>query len=94
MIDEILEEFKQRVDNNQLFKNKANNFIEDYEFEDDYSHNEIEKLQKEFIKEAKEYLIKNNKGEYIIYRDWCVHVCSIEFFNEKLKGYLHVYEEC
>ena len=94
MIDEILEKFKQKVDNGELFQDKSNNFIEDYEFEDDYSYNSIEKIQQEFIKAAKEYLIKNQPGEYIIYRDWCVHICSVKFFNEKLKDYLHIYEKC
>ena len=98
MIDFILEEefnkLKQLVETNKLSNEISNNFMEDYNYEYDFSHNEIEEMQKEFVKIAKEYLMSKCKEQYIIYYDWAVHICSVDFFNKNLKNSLYVYEKC
>lgn len=94
IIEEIMEELKEMVEDNKLSDIKCNNFIADDDWEDELSHNEIGEMQELFMKQAKDYLIEKCPGKYIIYCDWCVHICSIEFFNKSLKGYLHRYEKC
>lgn len=94
IIDDEIEKLKEMVENNKLSNDKCNNFISDYDWEDEFSHNDIGEMQEEFMKQAKEYLIEICKGRYIIYCDWCVHICSIDFFNKSLKGYLNRYLEC
>lgn len=83
-----------KVKNNKLYSDKSNNFLINYEWEEEYSHNEIRKMQREFMERAKEYLSKECPGQYIVYCDWCVHICSIDLFNEKLKDTLKSYVLC
>ena len=78
------------VKNNQLSNDKSNNFIINYDWEDEFSHNEIWEIQQKFIKQAKEYIKKNYPNRYIIYCDWCVHICSIDFATKKLKNTRYV----
>lgn len=93
-IDEKIDELKSIIENKKYSNEKAINFISDDDLEDELSHKEIYKIQKEFIKLAKEYLVENHKGKFIMYCDWCVHVCTIEFYENYLKKYLKVYESC
>lgn len=94
IIEYEMEKLKEMVGNNKLLQNKCNNFIADYDYEDEFSHNDIRKMQKDFVEQAKEYLKDKCKGEFIIYYDWSVHICTKDFFDKNLKGYLHIYEEC
>lgn len=94
IVEDTIEELKEMIENDKMLLDKCNNFISDYEWEDEFSHNDIGEMQEEFIKQAKEYLIKACKGQYIIYCDWCVHICTVDFFNERLKGHLYKYEIC
>lgn len=94
IIEEAMGDLKEKVENNKLNKDKCNNFISDSDWEDDFSHNQIHEIQKEFMAEAKEYLSLKVKGEFMMYCDWCVHICSMEFFKKSLEGYLSFYEVC
>lgn len=93
-IEENLEKLKDIVCNNKYSDGKSVNFISEYELEDELSEMFIDKVQKEFMKRAKAYLAANHKGKFIMYNDWCVHICTIGFYERSLKGYLRVYEEC
>ena len=86
VIEDELEKLKEIIKNNQLSNDKSNNFIIDYELEEEFSHNEIYKIQKEFMEQSKEYLRKNCPNQYVIYCDWCVHICGIDFAKEILKN--------
>ena len=81
IIEEELNSLKNLVEKDLLLKDKSNNFLEDYLYEDDFSHNEISIMQNLFIKSAKEYLDKNYNKEYCIFKDWCVHICTKEFYE-------------
>lgn len=94
IIEDEMERLREMVENKKLLNNKANNFLRDYDWEDDFSHNDIWKMQEEFIIQAKKYLKKECKNKYIIYCDWCIHICSVEFFNRYLKENLYRYEIC
>lgn len=90
MFNDIIEDEMQKLKNmlktNQLLDDRANNFLRDYDWEDEFSHNEIWEIQQKFIKQAKEYLKKDYPNRYVIYCDWCVHICSIDFAKERLKN--------
>lgn len=86
IIEDELEKLKNMLKTNQILDNRANNFLCDYDLEDEFSHNEIWEIQQKFIEQAKEYLKKNYPNKYIIYCDWCVHICSIEFFKGVFNG--------
>lgn len=85
IINEAMDELKEMVEHNKLLNEKSNNFIIDYEWEDDFSHNEISDMQEKFAKQAKEYLLEKCADKYVVYIDWCVHICSIDFMNERSK---------
>lgn len=80
--DEVEEEFeilKDKLANGKMGDN--NNFIREDDYEDEYSLDEIHRIQQSFIDLAESYLDKHYKGQYVIYRDWCVHICTVDFYN-------------
>lgn len=85
IIEDEIQKLKEMVENNELLNDKSNNFISDDDWEDEFSHNDIGEMQEMFMEKAKEYLLEKCKGKYIIYSDWCVHICSVEFFDKHLK---------
>jgi len=71
--------------NNEMKTDKSNNFIDQCEYEDEYSHNEIDEIQNEFMEEADRYLNQNYKGQYKMFSDWCVHIVTKEYYKDMLK---------
>lgn len=53
-------------------------YIDEDDYEDKYSHNEIDECQNKFIKKVKEWLHENKPGQYIVTSGWCVFVMTIE----------------
>jgi hypothetical protein len=94
IINDELEKLKEMIENNKLSNDKLNNFISDYDWEDEFSHNDIGDMQEEFIKQAKNYLIENCIESYIIFCDWSVHICTVDFFNKYLPNFHGRYEVC
>lgn len=94
IVEEEMDNLKYAIDNNKMHENKANNFFSDDYWEDDFSHNDIYEMQLEFMKQAQGYLKKICPNKYILYCDWCVHVCSVDFFNKYIKGHFHGYLKC
>ena len=80
-LEEEFSKLKDIIDNKKYSHDKCLNFISDHELEDTLSCNDINKVQNEFMKLAEKYLSKNHDGQFIIYRDWCVHICTIEFYK-------------
>ena len=74
---------KQKLKENKMETNKSNNFISIYDCEEEYSHKQIRGMQDYFMKEAEKYLKGNYKGQYVIFRDWCVHIVTLDFYKEK-----------
>lgn len=82
-VEEEFEELKRLLSENKMVTYKSNCFLEEDDYEDDYSNNEIQKLQSEFIDEAVKYLKKHYKGQYVITKDWCVRVMTLEMYEDK-----------
>lgn len=78
MYFEIGEEYKQFLndikDNGFIF----GAYMDESEYEDEYSHNVIDEAMGELQKKIKEYLHKNRPGEFVVISDWCVHVMTKE----------------
>ena len=53
-------------------------YLDEYEYEDEYSHNEIDECQRRFSEKIEEYLRENKPGEYIVSTGWCVFVMTVE----------------
>lgn len=54
------------------------NYLDESEYEDDYSHNEIYAAHDDLIFMIKEYLHKNHPGKWVVWSDWAVHVFKVE----------------
>lgn len=85
IVIEELDRLKSMLENNQMETDKANNFLSTSDYEDEYSHNEIEKYQMQFKQKAEKYLKEKYSGKYAIFSDWCVHIVTLEFYEEKIK---------
>lgn len=55
--EDFLEELKEDIKSNQFVGTK---YVDTWDYEDDYSHNEINETRYEFIKLANEYFKENN----------------------------------
>lgn len=49
-------------------------YMDETEYEDDYSHNSIGNAMGILEKRIREYLHKNRPDEFVVYSDWSVHV--------------------
>ena len=91
-VEAELENLILMLKNNEMKTDKPNNFIDQSEYEDEYSHNEIDDIQDEFIVEAEEYIEENYKGQYVVFSDWCVHIVTEEFYDNKMSWRIRHYE--
>ena len=57
-------------------------YVDEDEWEDDYSHNEINMAKELFIEKATDYLHKNYPGKYLITDGWCVFIMTPERAKE------------
>lgn len=64
---------------------KANNFLDEDDFESYLSKDDIYKQQSIFVKKAKKVLIEKYQDKYIVYSDFCVHVLDREWFESVIK---------
>lgn len=64
-------------------------YIDETEYEDDYSHNEIDDCQMKFIEKVRTYLHEHFPNKYIVSSGWCVFVLTIE---EARKRNMHHFE--
>lgn len=93
-MDDILNELKEKIETNNYTNEKSINFLEEDDLlDDDYTRSEVAKIQREFMDAASEYLKENHPGKFIIYCDWCVHICTVELKNELLSN-LRGYRQC
>lgn len=53
-------------------------YIDKTDYEDEYSHNEIDEYQEKFVSKVREWLHKNKPNKYIASGGWCVFVMTIE----------------
>ncbi|MGL6184801.1 MAG: hypothetical protein ACRC1T_05420 [Clostridium chrysemydis] len=91
-IEDELDYLKSIIENNKYSDEKAINFISNYSLQDELSGNDIADVQQEFMNKAQVYLKNNYKGKFIMYCDWCVHVCTVEFYKKYINR--NVYIQC
>lgn len=68
-------EFKRDIDEGSLIFGR---YFDKDDYEDEYSHNEIDEFQEKFINKVKEYLHEKIPNKYIVTSGWCVFVMTIE----------------
>ena len=66
-------------------------YLREDEYEDEYSHNEIDAAQVDLSKKIKQYLHDNLPDQYCVFLDWCVRVMSVEL---AAKREIHNYQSC
>lgn len=83
-VREELEILIDKLNKNEIKNKDVNDFIDVWDYEDEYSHNEIWEIQAEFFDCASEYLRKNYEGQYAIYHGThCVHIITKEYMLER-----------
>lgn len=88
MLETVQDEFRiflEDMERNETFCK----YLDESEYEYDYSHSDIEYMQEKFIEKATEWLRKNKPGKYMISEGWCVFVMTEE---EAKKRNIHNYE--
>lgn len=68
-------EFKRDFDEGHLTFGR---YFDEDDYEDEYSHNEIDEFKVKFIDKVKGYLHEKAPGEYLVASSWCVFVMTIE----------------
>lgn len=68
---------------NQLLEDMENGeifcrYLDETDYEDEYSHNDIADCQNKFIEKAKKYLHEHFPNKYVVSGGWCVFVMTID----------------
>ncbi|WP_368263372.1 hypothetical protein [Clostridium disporicum] len=93
-IYDVLDELKEIIETNNYSNEKCINFLdEDDLLDDDFTRSEACKIQNQFMDIAENYLKEHHPGKFIIFRDWCVHVCTVEFKEKELGDFMG-YRQC
>lgn len=80
---ETFEELKTILENHQYSDSQAINFLETEDLlNDNYRLNEAGEIQREFMSLAQAYLKESYPGQFGIFRDWCVHICTANMIKE------------
>ena len=74
-IEEEFEKFLEDIKNNGFIFGA---YMDETGYEDEYSHNEIDKAMGALQEKIREYLHKNRPGEFVVSSSWCVHVMTPE----------------
>ena len=61
-----------------LHYSTINDVIDESDYEDEYSHNNIEEAQGLFIEKVKNYLHNNHPNKYVVSSGWCVFIMTPE----------------
>ena len=62
LAEDVFEDFKYDYENNDI---AGAQYLDTWDFEDDYSHSQIDSARDEFIKMANEYLDQNDSPYYM-----------------------------
>lgn len=57
-------------------------YIDESDYEDEYSHDDIDAAQNLFIEKVREYLHKNYPGKYVVTSCFCVFIMTPERARE------------
>ena len=84
-----MEVLKSMVEKGQMDTGKMFNFVEEYNYEEEYSGGEIFDIQADFLHHAKKFLQSNYKGKYaIVHGISCVQIINVEV-REDIKSMPH-----
>lgn len=78
MYEELEEEFlnfKRDVDDGSLVFGR---YFDEDDYEDEYSHNQIDEYKEKFIDKVITYLHETNPGKYVVIRGWCVFIMTVD----------------
>lgn len=62
---------------------KFGRYVDESNYEDEYSHNDIEEAQNFFVEKVKKYLHENYPGKYVVYGSFCVFVMTTDSARER-----------
>ncbi len=65
-------------------------YLDESDYEDEDSHNDIDDMQNEFMERVKEYLHEHHPRKYFISSGWCVHVMTVERAKESKINNRHI----
>lgn len=89
-IADSLTKLKNIVENQRYSHDRALNFLAEEDLLDDqFRREEVRLIQNEFMIAAETYLKTHHPGKFIMFRDWCVHICTVEFQAKHLEGLSH-----
>lgn len=80
-MDRFKEDFK-----SGLMVDESNNYLDVYDYEDEFSHNAISEAQYKLKQSIEEFLISKNINIFKVYYDWCVHVVDKRFYEEVINN--------
>ena len=66
LVNQELERLKNMINEQEVKTGKLYMFLDEYEYEDDYSGNEISEMQEELLNQFKTYLQENHAGKYAV----------------------------
>ncbi len=78
MYFEIEEEYKQFLKNIKDSGYIFGAYMDETEYEDEYSHNAIDEAMGVLQEKIRAYLHENRPGEFVVSSGWCVHVMTPE----------------
>lgn len=70
-----------------LDETKSNNYLDEDDYEDEFSHNEIHKAQYQLKKDIESHLSNHGVGGYKVYCDWCVHVIKQSLYDDAINRF-------
>lgn len=91
IVEEEYNQFLQDIADDKLVFER---YIDDGNYEDEYSHNEIDEAKGLFVEKVKKHLHKNYPGKYIVLSSYCVFVMTPKearrrlISEEKIKRFL------
>lgn len=73
---EIEEEYQQFLEDIKEGGFIFGTYMDETEYEDDYSHNAIDEAMGILQEKIRTYLHENRPGEFVVSSGWCVHVMT------------------
>lgn len=58
-------------------------YLREDDYDDEYSHNEIDRAHDLLAEKIKKFLHDNYPNQYCLFIDWCVRVMSVELAEKK-----------
>lgn len=72
----VLDEYEYFLEEIQKENYRYGKYMVDSDYEDEYSHDDIDTMQETFIEKVKEYLHTYYPNKFIVTSGWCVFVMT------------------